>query len=70
MMNILKTFFPFFFQKEEEVKTPPKIVTAKVDMKPAATKAMKAKIKKTIEQSHDDLVKAPKKRGRPPKAKK
>tara|TARA_R100001015_G_C4441455_1_gene34896 strand:+ start:228 stop:440 length:213 start_codon:yes stop_codon:yes gene_type:complete len=70
MMNILKTLFPFFFEKEEQVKTPPRVVTAKATVRPAATKAMKAKIKKTIEQSHDDLVKAPKKRGRPPKAKK
>lgn len=79
MMNILKTLFPFFFEKEEQVKTPPRVVTAKATVRPPSAmkqinkkseKAMKAKIKKTIEQSHDDLVKAPKKRGRPSKAKK
>ena len=70
MMNILKTLFPFFFEKEEQVKTPPRVVTAKATVRPPSAmkqinkkseKAMKAPIKKKA---------APKKRGRPPKAKK
>jgi len=82
MMNILKTFFPFFFQKEEVVKIPPKIVTAKISAKPVTKKTIsywkeydgdyhteKVKIGKTIKKRDGDLPTPPKKRGRPPKAK-
>lgn len=78
LKRLLNMFFPMFTDSSTREKPTlnsqvdqPKVVTARVEMKPAAKKAMKKKIKKAIEQSHDDLVKAPKKkRGRPPKAKK